>query len=485
MKKEHLNRWQRIAAFKLDDPQAARPFSKKLAEENKWTEHDTLRVIAEYKKFVFLCITLPNGASPSPTIDEVWHLHLTYTDSYWNQFCPHVLETPLHHHPSKGGGNETQKHEDWYRQTLIGYIETFGHIPPNDIWIMPLNFDPSVYLPKNSPFLLQNRGNTDGTSRSNHERGYEHTENTVSSEKTTLGEYIAYALIINLLVALLIPSLLKGVTFLIPFSLLGISIAFLIIQHHAKHKALIETQLHRLSNCFSPYLAAWVSGGNERLLTAFLYEATSHCTFQPTTNTIVFQLKHDENLYKNPLYPLLETLEKPEVSIHFIKESVRPYWQLIEKQRDEMGYEDKPLTPKIWSLIGVFYLIGFIRSVEGLFFHKPILFLLLTILVSIITLAVVNSVTSLNFQDWRERFTNHYKTKYAVEKDDNTMWQFALGATVFSIGSNWYGFENELRPQEEKNNGGDGGSSSGCGGSGDGGGSSCGGGCGGCCGCGS
>lgn len=475
MKKEHLNRWQRIAAFKLDDEQAARPFSKKLAEEQKWTEDFTQRVIAEYKKFAFLCVTLPNGASPSPKVDEAWHLHLTYTDSYWNQFCPNILGTQLHHHPSKGGSGETQKHEDWYRQTLIGYIETFGHIPPNDIWIMPLNFDPSVYLSKNSPFLLQNSENTEG--------GYEHIENTVSTGKTTFWEYIAYALIINLLVALLIPSLLKGVTFLIPFSLLGMTIVLLIVQHHAKHKVLIETQLQGLSNCLSPYIAAWVSGGNERLMTAFLYEATSHCAFQLTTNTIVFQLKKDDTLYKNPLYPLLETLEKPEVSLSFIKESVRPYWELIEKQRDEMGFEDKPLTPKIWSLIGVFYLIGFIRSVEGLFFHKPLLFLLLTILVSIITLAVVNRLTSLNFQDWRERFTNHYKMQYDRGKEDNTMWQFALGATVFSIGSNWYGFENELRPQEQKNNGGDGGISSGCSG-GDGGsgcgGSSCGGGCGGC-----
>ena len=107
---QHIELWHKIATFKLDDPISEFPFSKKLAQENKWTEDFALRVIAEYKKFVFLCATLPDGASPSPIVDEAWHLHLTYTQNYWNDFCPNVLGFQLHHHPSKGGKNEAQKH---------------------------------------------------------------------------------------------------------------------------------------------------------------------------------------------------------------------------------------------------------------------------------------------------------------------------------------------------------------------------------------
>jgi hypothetical protein len=475
MKKEHLNLWQKIATFKLDDPQAARPFSKKLAEEQKWTEDFTQRVIAEYKKFAFLCVTLPNGASPSSTVDEAWHLHLTYTDSYWNQFCPKILGTQLHHHPSKGGSGEHDKHVDWYRQTLIGYVEIFGQLPPDDIWTIPFNFDPSQYLPENSPFLLKNFENTEGGTESN--------ENDISTEKKTFGEYFGYALEVILLLALLMPTLLKGLTFLIPFSLLGITIAVMIAEHHARHKEALKNRIQGLEISFSPYFGAWIAGGKERLLTSFLYEATSNCTFQPATNSITFQLKNAENLYENPLYASLETVERSEVSLNFIKESVRPYEQLIENQVNSLGFEAKPIGSKIWTTIGLFGAIGFIRMIEGMYFHKPILFLFLTCFVFILALAIVNSVTEMKFQDWRDRFTSHFQTQYATTNGDNIMWQFALGTAAFSMGSNWYGFENSLRPQEHKNNGGDGGSSSGCssGGDGDGGGGgSCGGGCGGC-----
>jgi hypothetical protein len=478
MKKEHLNLWQRIATFKLDDPQAARPFSKKLAEEQKWSEDFTQRVIAEYKKFAFLCVTLPNGASPSPTVDEAWHLHLTYTDSYWNQFCPNVLETQLHHHPSKGGSGENQKHEDWYRQTLIGYIEIFGQLPPNDIWTMPLNFDPTQYLPKNSPFLMQKVENT--TIATWHENVLPTDENNISQGKTSVWEYLAYALVINLGIAILIPSLMKGTFFLLPFAALGILIATLIAQHHAQQKERTLSKIQDTPLRISPYIGAWIAGGNERLLTTFLYEATEKCTFQPTTNSMVFQLKKSENLYENPLYTALETVEKPEVSLNFIKETVKPYAQLIEKQVDSRDYEAEPLPTKLWTLIGLFGFIGLIRLFEGMVFHKPVLFLLMTIMISLVVLAIVNTATALNFQSWRERFTSHYQNQYEVQNEDNMMWQFALGIAL-SMDTNWYSFENTIKPQEQ-NNGGDGGSSSGCS-SGDGGGcggSSCGGGCGGC-----
>ena len=155
---------------------------------------------------------------------------------------------------------------------------------------------------------MGNAGNTDGTSRNSWDGEYENKESEISREKKTFWEYLAYALETFLILALLIPSLLRGTAFLIPFSLLGITMAILIIEHHAQHKEFLKAQIQGLGNSFSPYIGAWISGGKKRLMTTFLYEATSHCAFQPTTNTIVFQLKKDDNLYKNPLYPLLETV---------------------------------------------------------------------------------------------------------------------------------------------------------------------------------
>lgn len=127
--------WKRLQCFSLDSLNADFPFSKKLAKEENWTESFTSKAIEEYKKFVYLCCTLPNGASPSEVVDKVWHMHLIYTQNYWEEFCPNVLQQKLHHHPSKGGKNENVKHQAWLYETLKHYEDIFGEKAPEDIWI--------------------------------------------------------------------------------------------------------------------------------------------------------------------------------------------------------------------------------------------------------------------------------------------------------------------------------------------------------------
>jgi len=132
--KQHEILWKKIQAFPLDEPQASFPFSKKLAKENGWTQSFALQAMAEYKKFLLLCCISPTGASPSPVVDAVWHLHLTYTQSYWRHLCTDTLNTQLHHHPSRGGPQENEKHTHWYSETLSLYYKTFGEYPPTNIW---------------------------------------------------------------------------------------------------------------------------------------------------------------------------------------------------------------------------------------------------------------------------------------------------------------------------------------------------------------
>ncbi|RYU94876.1 glycine-rich domain-containing protein [Emticicia agri] len=144
--------WQKICEFKLDDPNAEVKFSDKLCKEESWSKPLAALAISEYKKFIYLCITQPNGASPSEEIDKVWHLHLTYTDNYWNEFCKKTLGKEVHHYPSKGGESENIKHVKWYDDTIIAYIKEFGEIPPESIWPLPKGFDLEKYLPQNSPF---------------------------------------------------------------------------------------------------------------------------------------------------------------------------------------------------------------------------------------------------------------------------------------------------------------------------------------------
>src|SRR3954471_2230809 len=123
----------RILAFDIDGGEAALPFAARLARENGWSRAYAERVIDEYKRFVFLAVTGPT-VCPSEDVDAAWHLHLTYTKSYWKRFCGEVLDRPLHHEPTKGGPAEGEKHLQMYADTLARYREVFGHSAPADVW---------------------------------------------------------------------------------------------------------------------------------------------------------------------------------------------------------------------------------------------------------------------------------------------------------------------------------------------------------------
>jgi hypothetical protein len=125
---------QKVQKFELDDPQAALTFSQRLARENGWDLKFALRAIDEYKRFMFLICIAPHPLTPSDEVDQVWHLHLLYTRSYWDDFCRCVLEREIHHGPTKGGKQEKEKFTDWYDKTKQLYSETFGHAPPQDLW---------------------------------------------------------------------------------------------------------------------------------------------------------------------------------------------------------------------------------------------------------------------------------------------------------------------------------------------------------------
>lgn len=134
MTSNELALWNRIDAFAIDAPEASFPFSARLAREQGWSDDFTRRVIAEYKRFCFLAVTAGHPISPSEIVDEAWHLHMIYTENYWKEFCPHALGKPFHHWPTEGGPQERAKFDDWYARTLESYEKFFGEKPPRDIW---------------------------------------------------------------------------------------------------------------------------------------------------------------------------------------------------------------------------------------------------------------------------------------------------------------------------------------------------------------
>lgn len=86
MNSQELLLYERIQHFNLDNTDELTPFSKKLSRSNNWTIEYTHRVIEEYKKFVFLAVVVGHTVTPSEQVDQAWHLHLTYTKSYWEDF---------------------------------------------------------------------------------------------------------------------------------------------------------------------------------------------------------------------------------------------------------------------------------------------------------------------------------------------------------------------------------------------------------------
>src|SRR5262245_63811110 len=108
--------YNRLMTFEIDEPGVELTFARRLARENGWDLLYAERVIAEYKRFLLLACEAGHVVSPSEDVDQAWHLHLTYTRSYWDGLCREVLGRPLHHGPTKGGAAEQAKFIDLYNQ---------------------------------------------------------------------------------------------------------------------------------------------------------------------------------------------------------------------------------------------------------------------------------------------------------------------------------------------------------------------------------
>jgi len=125
--------WARLSNYSIGPADTALSFRDRLARENDWSKSHAERVIEEYKRFTFLAVTAGHEVTPSDSIDQAWHLHLTYSRDYWERFCPEILGCALHHGPTAGGADERHRHFEQYAATLQSYEAAFGP-PPADLW---------------------------------------------------------------------------------------------------------------------------------------------------------------------------------------------------------------------------------------------------------------------------------------------------------------------------------------------------------------
>ena len=133
MNQEDKLLWERIRAFQIDDPSSSFKFSDRLSRENDWDLEYALQAVLEYKKFIFLICVDPEPKTPSDQIDQVWHLHLLYTQSYWNEFCQNTLGKEIHHGPTKGV-EQRGDFKSYYQATKESYFRYFKETPPEDFW---------------------------------------------------------------------------------------------------------------------------------------------------------------------------------------------------------------------------------------------------------------------------------------------------------------------------------------------------------------
>lgn len=125
--------WQRLEQHDFGTRGHRLGFAARLAREHGWSEAYAAGAVREYKRFCFLAMAGGHTVTPSDAVDEVWHLHLTYSRDYWTRYCPEVLGGDLHHDPSRGGREQASLHYEQYAQTLASYQHWFGP-PPLEFW---------------------------------------------------------------------------------------------------------------------------------------------------------------------------------------------------------------------------------------------------------------------------------------------------------------------------------------------------------------
>ncbi len=123
--------WNKILEFDFDNPPSEYGFSTRLANEKFWTNEFADQAILEYKKFMYLATTSEFMVSPSEIIDNVWHQHLIFTQSY-QDFC-NILGKQIQHIPSTHNREEFEKFKQAKERTIKFYERDFGKQPKN-IW---------------------------------------------------------------------------------------------------------------------------------------------------------------------------------------------------------------------------------------------------------------------------------------------------------------------------------------------------------------
>lgn len=415
--------WEKISNFQLDDSAeaAAVQFSDKLAKEEKWTGDFAKRAIAEYKKFLYLCLTMPQGASPSDTIDKVWHLHLTYTVSYWQKLCGEILQKPLHHYPNKGGNEENLRHQQWYADTLIAYVKEFQEIPPADYWPVPSGLDLEMYLSPNSLFRQPTW----------------HIPSLWQKKPYWPIGALTLSILSLFMFSLSGPYFLLAYVLLITWACWG---AFLKVNFR---KTILQTATQQLH----PYHFAAVFKDTETLFLTLVTDFAEKGWLQYQTGD---KFVCDKRIHQPMMYSL-QAYDEKDISANLLRDSLFSFAKTISKAILSLK---QTLSQGVWVNIfqWMVLLVGIVRVFQGIFNARPVIFLLL-LLVFYVLVWIILSQSSLLDKDTQNSYqasewSYHISTAALTFMLFNTTYTFADGPTLPHLfhkphasgdGAEWWG----------------------------------------------
>jgi uncharacterized protein (TIGR04222 family) len=370
---EHRSLWSAIQQFPLDDPNAELNFSRKLSAQQKWSAAFTQKAIDEYRKFIFLCCIAPKGASPSTVVDEVWHLHLTYTHSYWIEFCKNTLGKDIHHYPSKGGSEEDHKHEQWYTDTLQLYETVFESPPPADIWPPPKKDLPQIFRP-----VTRNRNKT----------------------KALIILLLLLPFAINAcLFHQLSPFALNGPQFLVFFPLLAIcSILCFVIHQYRRNRLLIKLVTDDFPTDATIFQVAHFLYGKHRAIQTAMIDLIRRNLLEVVTQFFIVRKNRyiEQDNEQNPLVKEFLIEKSAYVNYDMIafnwynqQDAVHPILEGLH----QLAYQKETPVKRFHYLI-IPFAIGILRIFQGLANNKAVDYLVLEMVAVVLLSLVVESAFS-------------------------------------------------------------------------------------------
>jgi len=459
---QHSDLSQRLEDFSLDELDADFPFGQRLAKENRWSLDYARRVIDEYKKFAFLAVRAGHPVSPSEPIDQVWHLHLTYTQSYWGEFCPQVLQMPFHHQPTRGGQEEQQKFQDWYLKTLESYQHWFGESPPTDIWKPPhlhlrqrdkfvrVNARKNWIVPKPLvlvPVVLALNGTV---------AGYQATSNPLNFKGPEFLFFYSLVLMAALVVAWILRFLLRQ-----PFN------------SSSADKATLD-----------PYEVAYLSKGKKQAVDAAIASLVQRQVVELAAETRSLEVRTPVPELSHPLEQEVASAIAERGYIDSVRSSPFTATQPIRDRLQELNLLVSwqqafwaQLIPAL-TLFAVL-LLGLSKIAVGIAREKPISFLGVLCILTV-GIAIAFLVIPVHRSRYGDRILSQLETQHRdlqqSPDDAQLVLAFALFGSTVLTQETWQDLYRVLTPPPPANSSFSSGCGGGCG--------SCGGGCGGCGGCG-